>query len=225
MSLRKKIWKRSGFLIRPIARWYFKKPRKWNYKGLELLIQPEVFFPQLTASTSVFIDYLDSLELKDLQVLDVGCGSGALSIFSAKKGAKVLAIDISPKAIENTRENALSNRVEIAIKQSDLFDKLDRQLSFDYVLINPPFYPKSPNSIEERAWYCGHDFQYFRKLFSELSEFSTSIQRCLMILSEDCELKTIKSIARDFHFQLTPKWEQSSKFEMHTIYELTQNKV
>jgi ribosomal protein L11 methyltransferase len=47
-------------------------------------------------------------------LLDVGCGSGVLSIAAAKLGfAPVLAVDNDPDAVEVTRENAHANGVEI----------------------------------------------------------------------------------------------------------------
>ncbi len=50
-------------------------------------------------------------------VLDVGCGSGVLSLAAAKLGARrVMAIDTDPLAIEATRQNAARNGVGAAIE-------------------------------------------------------------------------------------------------------------
>lgn len=44
-------------------------------------------------------------------VVDVGCGSGILSIAAARLGAgSVLAVDIDPQAVENARQNVLQNK-------------------------------------------------------------------------------------------------------------------
>jgi ribosomal protein L11 methyltransferase len=54
-------------------------------------------------------------------VLDVGCGSGVLSIAAAKLGfGPVLAIDFDPQAIEATERNAAANGVSIDVRQADL---------------------------------------------------------------------------------------------------------
>jgi len=56
-------------------------------------------------------------------VLDVGCGSGILSVASVLLGAqKVLAVDIDPVAVEVTKENAERNRVsdKITVMEGDL---------------------------------------------------------------------------------------------------------
>ena len=55
-----------------------------------------------------------------IKVIDIGCGSGILSIASIKLGAeKVLGVDIDPEAIRASRENAslngLSEQLELGI--------------------------------------------------------------------------------------------------------------
>ena len=56
-------------------------------------------------------------------VLDIGCGSGVLSIAAAKLGfAPVLGIDFDPQAVEATERNAAENGVELEVRLGDLRD-------------------------------------------------------------------------------------------------------
>ncbi|MDX6397296.1 MAG: ribosomal protein methyltransferase [Gaiellaceae bacterium] len=56
-------------------------------------------------------------------VLDVGCGSGVLSIAAALLGfAPVLAFDFDPQAVEATERNAAENGVTVDVRQADLRD-------------------------------------------------------------------------------------------------------
>ena len=72
-------------------------------------------------TTGMMIDALMERDLSGYRVLDNGCGTGVLGIFAAKRGADtVLAIDIDDKSVENTRENAARNGVEIETKQGTL---------------------------------------------------------------------------------------------------------
>jgi len=57
--------------------------------------------------------------------LDVGCGTGILSIVAKKLGAgKVLAVDIDPQAVGIAIENALRNDVKIDVQESNLLEKV-----------------------------------------------------------------------------------------------------
>ncbi|HVF10609.1 MAG TPA: 50S ribosomal protein L11 methyltransferase, partial [Abditibacteriaceae bacterium] len=67
-------------------------------------------------------------------VLDVGCGSGILSIPAARLGASVLASDLDPWCVRATRDNAALNDVSIAIVQAAGLDWL--RTAFDFVIAN-----------------------------------------------------------------------------------------
>ena len=67
---------------------------------------------------------------------------------------------------------------------------------FDLVIINPPYYPKDPNSEAEKAWFCGAEFQYFEKLAKQLGDHLTENGCAIMILSEDCEIERIQQIIK-----------------------------
>jgi ribosomal protein L11 methyltransferase len=56
-------------------------------------------------------------------LLDLGCGSGVLSVAAAKLGfAPVTALDVDPAAVEATRLNALANDVEISVATGDVVE-------------------------------------------------------------------------------------------------------
>ena len=56
-------------------------------------------------------------------VLDVGCGSGVLSIAAAKLGfGPVIAFDLDPQAVEATQRNAAENGVDVDVRVADLRD-------------------------------------------------------------------------------------------------------
>ena len=72
-----------------------------------------------TIRTEAYRDFIISNPslFKGATVLDVGCGTGILSMFAAKAGAKkVFAVDASKvafKAMRNVKENGLSDIVEV----------------------------------------------------------------------------------------------------------------
>src|SRR5262249_49646058 len=77
-------------------------------------------------TTRLTLELLQTLEPGSL--LDVGCGSGVLSIAAAKLGfAPVLAVDLDEAAVEATRANAEANEVTVEARLADaLTDELPR---------------------------------------------------------------------------------------------------
>lgn len=74
-----------------------------------------------------------------LHVLDLGCGSGVLSIAAVKLGAaSVLALDIDPIAVRTTQENAAQNGVQAAItaQTGSLDSVLTSSRRFDLIVVN-----------------------------------------------------------------------------------------
>ena len=91
--------------------------------ALAVVIDPgRAFGTGAHPTTRLCAEHLCALEPGSL--LDVGCGSGVLSIAAARLGfSPVSALDMDPAAIEATRENALANGVEIAIAQADFLEE------------------------------------------------------------------------------------------------------
>ena len=64
-------------------------------------------------TTHLCLEYLDSINLKGLSLIDYGCGSGILGIAALLLGAdSVIAVDIDPQAIIATNKNAEINKVK-----------------------------------------------------------------------------------------------------------------
>jgi magnesium-protoporphyrin O-methyltransferase len=67
------------------------------------------------------------------RILDAGCGTGALALELAQKGASVVAIDLSPNLIELAKERiAPADRQNIDFRSGDMLD--DGLGEFDYVV-------------------------------------------------------------------------------------------
>ena len=207
--------------LRIFIKYYFKKPRKYSYKKIKGVVLPGVFFPQFTMSTKMLMDFITPLNLENKSVLELGCGTGLVSVLAAKKGAKVFSSDINPTAIKNAELNAEKNGVKIVAIQSDLFEEIDSQI-FDFIIINPPYYPKNPENNAEKAWFCGKEFEYFEKLFLELAAYFNKQSQVLMILSEDCELTKIKAIANKNNIAFTQLAENKKWGELTSIFQLQQ---
>nr|WP_294774755.1 methyltransferase [uncultured Flavobacterium sp.] len=173
---------------------YYSKPRNFTYDGISIKIHPDVFPPQLTFSTKILLDFIKDMDLESKTFLELGCGSGIISLLAAKKKALVTASDINPIALDYLVTNSEKNHLKMEIVNSDLFRNIKNR-AFDYIIINPPYYPKSPKNVKEQAWFCGENFEYFEKLFHQLPDYLSPKTNCFMILSQDCAIEKIKAIA------------------------------
>ena len=76
----------------PFLQWWFKKyyskPRSFSYQDIDITISPGVFPPQYTFSTKILLKFLETLNLQGKTFLELGCGSGIISLYAAKKGGR-----------------------------------------------------------------------------------------------------------------------------------------
>jgi ribosomal protein L11 methyltransferase len=81
--------------------------------AVRLALDPGLAFGTGThPTTALCLEWLDGSELRDLRVIDYGCGSGILAIAALKLGAaEAFAYDIDPQARLATRDNAVRNGV------------------------------------------------------------------------------------------------------------------
>lgn len=109
------------------------KPSWEDYKEKEddiiIDIDPGMAFGTGThETTSLCIEALEENVKKGDTVFDIGCGSGILSIVSAKLGAKnLVAIDLDPACVRISKENIEKNNLSdiIEVKHGDLLDVLE----------------------------------------------------------------------------------------------------
>ncbi len=90
-------------------------------------------------TTQLCLELMESVNLRGLKdlgglkVIDVGCGSGILSIAALKLGAsKVLGVDIDIESVKNSRENADVNEIgaELILGQGSVTEVLNNQFEF-----------------------------------------------------------------------------------------------
>lgn len=206
------------WFYRPFLRRYLLKGRSFRRGGLRLAIPAGVFHPAFFGSTKVMARFLERQELKGRSLLEIGCGSGLLSLVAARRGAEVTALDINAKAVACCRDNAARNSLALLTIKSDLFDSLPAR-PYDIIISNPPYFEGEPGSAAAAAWYCGEAFGFFRRLFARLPEYSHPGSRVWLILSASCRLESIGTIAGQYHYGLDPVYEEARLFEDFIVFE------
>ncbi len=122
---KKSIFRKIGFrILYPLSEKYLSKERNYKYKDITITVFPGVFHPGFFFSTNLLLKYLEKLELNEKYILELGAGSGLISVFAAKRGAFVTASDISLTAVYNIEKNVKMNDANVEIIHSDLFDDL-----------------------------------------------------------------------------------------------------
>lgn len=125
-----------------------------TFEPIQYIIGEEEFFGltfKVTADTLIPRPETEELvelvltENKDknlyASILDIGTGSGCIAVSIAKymPEAKVLAWDISAKALEVASCNAEQNAVEVAFSEVDVLDDYPTGGKFDIIVSNPPY--------------------------------------------------------------------------------------
>lgn len=113
---------------------------KTEFFGREFQVDSNVLIPRM--DTEVLVERLIhdiKQSQKELSVLDIGTGSGAIAITVKKEtNAKVFAVDVSEKALEVAKQNAKNLEADVQFVQSDLFEEVS-DLKVDIVVSNPPY--------------------------------------------------------------------------------------
>ena len=151
-----------------------------DFYDVNLLVNENVLIPRFETELLVekTINYAKQYFQNKIDLLDIATGSGNIAITLKKHlNAKVVASDISIKALEIAKKNAQRNKQEITFIQSDMLDKIKGK--FDIIISNPP-YVSTEDSIDEivknnephLALYAKEDgLYYYKKILQEIKPY------------------------------------------------------
>lgn len=156
---------------------------KWEFYGLELFVDKSALIPRF--ETEILVDEILKLDCKKDKILDIGCGSGAISLALADnlRKSQIYGIDISKEAINLSKRNKEKlNLKNVKFYESDIFSNV-KEKNFDIIVSNPPYIDDADMKTLEKelsfepqnALYGGKDGLFFyreiiEKSFDYLSE-------------------------------------------------------
>lgn len=125
---------------------------KTVFMGLELKVSPAVLIPRPETEDLVRLLISENKGLNDGKVLDIGTGSGciALAVKHQMPDTRVTAWDVSEKALEVARHNALENGLDVKFQLNDILSPQQPAGLFDIIVSNPPYVCTSEAAEMER---------------------------------------------------------------------------
>ncbi|WP_317207119.1 peptide chain release factor N(5)-glutamine methyltransferase [Flavobacterium chungbukense] len=117
---------------------------KTNFYGLDFEVNEDVLIPR--PETEELVEWIINENAgpeksKKIKILDIGTGSGCIAISLAKNlpNAEVVAIDVSKKALETAKRNAVRNNVDVTFVLQDILKEEELRCQFDIIVSNPPY--------------------------------------------------------------------------------------
>jgi len=193
-----------------------------NFYGLEFKIKPGVFIPR--PETEILVDYIinNYRRLEKPSILEVGTGSGVISICLTKflPESKIIATDISGKALKLARHNAELHKVKIDFIQANLFDFLSSSVRFDLIISNPPYVGRreynflSPEvKAEPREAVVGGEqgYEFTLRFITEADKYIAEGGRLVVEIDYRAKDTYIKMLSEKYRLQFLPDFNSRER--------------
>jgi release factor glutamine methyltransferase len=110
-----------------------------DFYDLNLYVDERVLIPRPETEELVALILADCQTHKNVEVLDIGTGSGAIALALKHNRSEwqVTAADISKDALNVAQKNATTNQLDISLVESNLFENINQK--FDLIVSNPPY--------------------------------------------------------------------------------------
>jgi len=136
--------------------------------GMKITVDPGVY--QTSGDSDLMAE---SVEIsKDQNFLEVGCGTGVISISVAKRAKSGVGVDINDKAVENSKKNAkIQGVTNVEFIVSNVFEKVEDK--FDVIICNPPYTKHEVRDNIDRMFWDPED-EMKRKFFLGVGKYLKS---------------------------------------------------
>ncbi|WEV71482.1 peptide chain release factor N(5)-glutamine methyltransferase [Lactobacillus sp. ESL0785] len=157
----------------------------WFY-GYKIMVQRGVLIPRFETEELVAWA-LEHLQTGD-KVLDLGTGSGCITVALAKEAAKkgitalnLFASDVTDAALRTSEENFLTYNIDVTVRKANILIGLEK---FDTIISNPPYIKETERNIMDQnvlqnepkeALFGGKDgLNFYQKFAKQVREHLNS---------------------------------------------------
>lgn len=222
IRIRQKIRPLLFRLLHPLHLYFNRESRLTHVAGLSLRVDSQVFNPSHHFSSKILARYLRQFDLAGCRLLDMGTGSGIIGITAAQKGASVTAVDINPAAAQLAAANAQALHVaeQMRVLCGNLFAPMPDAVPFDWIVFNPPFFPRPATRALQAAYNAGENYATIMRFLQEAKNFLTPAGRILLILSSDMNLFELQAMFDRQNYRVTHCEIKPHLFEQFYLVQL-----
>lgn len=193
---------------------------KWNFYGLDLLVDKRALIPRY--ETEILVDLIINDNSNNKKILDIGTGSGAISLALSKnlKDSKIIGVDISKNAIDLANENKIKLNINnVEFKESDIFSNIDEK--FDIIVSNPPYINKEDfEKLDKKlyyepqnALYGGEDGLYFyKKIIKNAKNFLNKNGKIYLEIGYD-QKDSISNLLEEYGYKQIKSYKDFNDFD------------
>ena len=179
-----------------------------NFYGYNINVNKNVLIPRFETETLVekTINYIKKLKLTNSSLLEVGTGSGCISIVLKKEldGLKITSLDISKKALKMANKNAKLNNADINFINCDIF-KYKPINKYDILISNPPYVKETDdidNSIKYEPKNAIFDNENGLKYYKRMLELGKTFLNKKNLIAFEISYnmsKVLKALAKEYY--------------------------
>jgi len=188
-----------------------------DFLDAKIMVNKNVLIPRFETETLVekSIQYVKNMNLTEGSALEIGTGSGCISIALKNEFStlEITAIDVSPKALKLAKRNAKLNKTQMTFIRKNMF-KFNPINKYDVLISNPP-YIKETDIIDPQTQYEPQDaiyggvdgLKYYEQIF-RIAKSSLNKTSLIALEIDEEAGKILKHLAKEFFPDATIKIEK-----------------
>jgi|GEM_PF-2018187 len=195
----------KSYKLYPTAKYYLKsvrshkKPYYAKILGKKIIIYPDVMSPKYDWTPNFHIQNIP--DQKGKSWLEIGCGSGVLSVFASLQGAaSITAVDINPAAIENTERNLkLYNCKNYSVFYSNVFSNVKGK--FDTIVFAAPYNGSKPRDMLEHA-LSDYNYRTLKIFFRDAYKFLNKNGTIILGFADIGDVRLVDNLIKKYGYSI-----------------------